>query len=272
MSAQPGWYDAGVPGQQRWWDGVQWTPHVQASQNPPMPVQSAPMGWFPVPGTSDVRWWDGTGWTPYRLRDGKPRPDAFAIEPAGTGIALGAAFLVLGVTQLSTYNFTGQAFFAVTPALFFLSGVLWLIGGMYVTRLKKLPTPSTTAVLDPRTLPLAGEVEGPSAGWYPVAGTVRRWWTGVRWSEYIGQKIGVRPTHSGARGYRIGMGVGWGITGLGALGTVLGFALIFALDGWIAAAIIVPSVVFALAGGAVLLSVHLRRYTLIIPPQPPVLS
>lgn len=25
----PGWYDAGVPAQQRWWNGVEWTEHVR---------------------------------------------------------------------------------------------------------------------------------------------------------------------------------------------------------------------------------------------------
>ncbi|WSJ19992.1 DUF2510 domain-containing protein [Nocardia sp. NBC_01327] len=34
----PGWFgDPGYPGQLRWWDGIQWTQHVQAAPSPPPP-------------------------------------------------------------------------------------------------------------------------------------------------------------------------------------------------------------------------------------------
>ncbi|GAB2531700.1 DUF2510 domain-containing protein [Nocardia heshunensis] len=34
----PGWYvDPGYPGQLRWWDGIQWTQHVQVAPPPPPP-------------------------------------------------------------------------------------------------------------------------------------------------------------------------------------------------------------------------------------------
>ncbi|MGN7979071.1 DUF2510 domain-containing protein [Microbacterium sp. 22195] len=40
MAAQPGWYPAGVPGRERWWDGLQWTAYereVAASAAPMIP-------------------------------------------------------------------------------------------------------------------------------------------------------------------------------------------------------------------------------------------
>lgn len=44
--AQPGWYpDPGDGRQQRWWDGVQWTSHVQAGPYLPPP----PAMWTPAP-------------------------------------------------------------------------------------------------------------------------------------------------------------------------------------------------------------------------------
>lgn len=261
MNAQPGWYDAGVPGRQRWWDGTQWSAHEREA----LP----PMGWFPVPGTTDVRWWDGAGWTPYRLRDSGPRPDAFAIEPGGTGLTLGFVFIVLGFTQFGTYNLSGQPLFAFTPVLFFVSGAVWVIGGFRANRLKQISPPSTVPVFAPSTRPLPGEVEGPSAGWYPVSGSVTRWWSGTRWSGYVGQKLGVRPTHSGARTYRTAMILGGVLAGVGVVGAAFCFFVITALGRWASMMIVIPAVIFVLGGVAVLLSVHLRRYTLIVPPQPP---
>ncbi|MGP6169717.1 DUF2510 domain-containing protein [Microbacterium sp. A204] len=271
MSAQPGWYDAGVPGQQRWWDGVQWTAHERAAAvalQPAPVVQTAPMGWYPVVGTADVRWWDGAGWTPYRLRAGSPRPDAIAIEPGSTGVALGIMFIVLSVSQFGIYQLLDEPLFTLAPFLFLIAGILWLIGGIHASRVRKLAAPTTAPVFDPLTRPLPGEIEGAGAGWFPVSGQIARWWTGAQWSPYIAQKFGVRPTHYGSRAYRNSMILGWVLVGLGVLATLLGVVFVGAV-GWAAAVIIIPAVVFAFVGGVVLLMVYIRRYTLILPTQAP---
>lgn len=232
----------------------------------------APMGWFPVVGTSDVRWWDGAVWTPYRLRGGKPRPDAFAIEPGSNGFALGIVFIVLGITQFSTNGLSGQPFFAFTPFLFLVAGALWLIGGFRTRQLSTHPAPSTAPVFDAATRPLPGEVDGAGAGWFAVSGQVTRWWTGTQWSPYVGQKIGVRPTQHGERSYRVSMIMGWVFAILGSIGTVLGFVLIYALDRWVGVAIVVPGLIGVVIGGLVLALTYIRRYTMILPPQAPPLA
>lgn len=283
MSAQSGWYDAGVPGRQRWWDGAQWTAHErEMTPPPPIRLQPAasphaaqiaealpPMGWFPVAGTADVRWWDGAIWTPYRVRDGRVRSDAFAIEPGGTGLALGIAFITLAVAQLSTGSLIGQPFFGIAPVLFFISGVLQLVGAFQTNRLRKLPVPRTVPVFDPSTRPLPGEVESAGAGWYPVSGQVARWWTGTQWSWYVGQKFGVRPTHSGPRGYLISMIIGGVLACVGVLGVVLGITV--AVAGGVVAAtfLLVVGAIGVLAGGLILPLVHARRYTMILPTKAP---
>lgn len=45
----PGWYEGGVPGEQRWWDGVAWTAHAR-------PTPAAP----PAPGTVPNKFWNGS--------------------------------------------------------------------------------------------------------------------------------------------------------------------------------------------------------------------
>ncbi|MGM7699868.1 DUF2510 domain-containing protein [Microbacterium sp. A84] len=264
MGAQPGWYDAGIPGRERWWDGLQWTAHERE-----VAARLPPTGWYSVGDTSDVRWWDGAGWTPYRIRAGRPRPDALAIEPSKTGIMLGVLFIALGLMQFGLYSVSSSSNSAFLPVLTLAAGAIWLIGGVHTSQLRKLPVPQTAAVFDPSARPLPGEVEGVGAGWYPVAGQVTRWWTGTRWSWYIGQKFGVRPGHAGPRGYLISVIAGGVLAGFGVLGVLLGITLIGALGAIWGVAIIIFGVFMVLMGGLILLLTRFRRFAMILPPGPP---
>ena len=143
MSAPAGWYDAGIPGRRRWWDGYRWTDHEWAA-----PVPAPPMSWYPVPGTSDVRWWDGTTWTPYRVRDGRPKPDAFAIEPAGVGIVLGIVFLVVAAMQAFTGVISSSSIFPWAAFLMAAAGAVWLVGGITTNALRRLPAPQGAPFTD----------------------------------------------------------------------------------------------------------------------------
>lgn len=282
MPAPQGWYDAGVPGRLRWWDGTQWTAHeravtpqeLMAPEPPSSPhLEQSPqaplMGWYPVTGRSEVRWWDGAGWTPYRIRDGRPRADAFAVEPGNTGLVFGFVFIVLGLTQLSTASISGNTVFSIAPILFFIAGAVWLIGGFRTGQVRKLASPRTAPMLEPSTRPLPGEVEGTGAGWYPVAGRVTRWWTGSRWSPYIVQKFGVRPTLAGPRGYFTSMIVGWVFAVGGVICLILGLMTAAAFGIVVGTFLITCGAVGILVGGILLPMIYARRYTMILPTQPP---
>lgn len=56
-SPAPGWYIDG-PGQERWWDGQQWTAHYRQVQT----VALSQAGWYDD-GSGRYRWWDGNAWT-----------------------------------------------------------------------------------------------------------------------------------------------------------------------------------------------------------------
>ncbi|WP_447911563.1 DUF2510 domain-containing protein [Microbacterium phyllosphaerae] len=268
MSAPQGWYDAGTPGVQRWWDGVQWTAHERAAA-----PATLSMGWYPVPGTTDVRWWDGVMWTPYRVRAGKPRPDWLAIEPPAMGVVLGVLFVVLGMLQLFAALVTQNPGNFVFPVLLLSVAVIWFVGAAYSSGVRKLPAPQSAPIVDPVVRPLPGEVEGPGAGWYPMTRQVSRWWTGSRWSWYIGTKFGPRPGHAGPRGYLTSMIVGWCVAGLAVAGlivAVLGSVIEQGLysGAMIAIGIIVTLLFGGLAAFALLLT-RSRRNALLLPTTPP---
>ncbi|MGW8482544.1 DUF2510 domain-containing protein [Microbacterium sp. NPDC055903] len=284
MSAPAGWYDAGQPGRQRWWDGAQWTAHerdavaaptVGATVQQPAAAEIA-MGWYPVPGTVDVRWWDGTTWTPYRVRDGRPKPDAFAIEPAATGVVLGIVFYAVAALQLFSAVISGNTSFYVTPLLFVFAGTVWLVGGIASKGLSRLPAPQGGPLMDAVVRPLPTDVEGPGAGWYPVSGQATRWWTGTRWSWYVGMKFGPRPGHFGPRSYLISMICGWIVAAVAVCGILigaLGIGLSAAGDASVGAALgvigIAFGVIFGLLALFVLLLTRSRRYAFTLPSTPP---
>ncbi len=277
MSAPAGWYDAGEPGRQRWWDGVQWSEHVRdAAAAAPVAAapyaQSAPMGWYLVPGTADVRWWDGTVWTPYRIRDGKPKPDALAIEPPSTGLVLGILFLAVALLQLVSAIVSRNSGIYATPVLFLVAGGIWIAGSIHTSRVRALPAPRSAPIFDPSARPLPGEVEGPDAGWYPMSRQVTRWWTGAQWSWYIGMKFGPRPGHAGPRGYWVSMVLGWVLVGIAALGLIV--CVIGALGaGYLTGFLIGIGLVFAVVFGGlavfVLLLTRSRRNAMLLPLTPP---
>jgi len=367
MAAPAGWYDAGVPGRERWWDGTQWTAHerdaaradagaspvadsghvaspgrgdsaagegfaapgpavapgaaqvdpapgqvvapgqiVAPGQVAPVPgqaftapgsaatapgqaaavpghvvaapgahpaaggypAQGAPLGWYPVPGTADVRWWDGTQWAPYRFRDGKPKTDAFAIEPPVVGIL----FLMLGLLQFANYALAQNGATAAAPVFFIAAGAVWIFCGIHAYRVRALPAPQSAPVDAPVLRPMPGDVEGPGAGWYPMSGQVTRWWTGARWSWYIGMKFGARPGFAGPRGYLVSIIATWVVAAVGAIGVLIG------IIGLVVGGAASPFLgIFGFVFGVIFLGLaallfgitRSRRYAMLLPTTPP---
>ncbi|WP_312171661.1 DUF2510 domain-containing protein [Microbacterium sp.] len=268
MSTPQGWYDSGTPGRQRWGDGAQWTAHERET-----PPTTPAMGWYQVQGTTDVRWWDGAMWTPYRVRKGKPRPDALAVEPPAMGLVLGIVFLVLGLMQVTAAVITQNPGNFVLPVLLTAVGALWLCGAAYSRAIRRLPVPQSAPVVDAVVRPLPGEVDGPDAGWYPMTRQASRWWTGSQWSWYLGTRFGVRPGHAGPRGYLVSMIAGWCVTAIAVLGAIVAVVAGFMEQGPVTLFLIVFGIAFAVIMGALgafaLLLTRSRRNALLLPTTPP---
>lgn len=268
MSAPQGWYDAGAPGQQRWWDGVQWTAHERTA-----PPTTPSMGWYQVPGTTDVRWWDGVIWTPYRVRTGKPRPDVLAVEPPAMGLVLGIVFFVLAMLQLTAAVITQSPGNFALPVVLMSVAVIWILGAAHTHAVRRLPAPQSAPIVDASVQPLPGEVDGPGAGWYPVTGQASRWWTGSRWTWYLGTKFGPRPGHAGPRGYLVSMIVGWGVVAIAVIGVVAAVAGSVMEQSLVTGLMIVFGIIFALLfgglGAFVLLLTRSRRNAMLLPTTPP---
>lgn len=311
MAAQAGWYPAGVPGRERWWDGIQWTEHERyaAVQPPPPPAPAAPapapayaavpqhpvpqpgystnpgyavvstpaqpaasaMAWYVFPPSGQPRWWNGTEWTAYHVKNGRPTAEAYVTEPPSMGWALGGLFVVVGLLNLLRAHLNPSGVFL--GILFLALAALWMIGAGRDLARRKIPAPITAPIVEDSLRPFPGETEGIGAGWYPVTGAIMRWWTGTRWAHYVVEKGRVRPTQFGPRSYRL-MVIATAVFGaLGVVGLLVGIVLTAASpDPFVGIALIIVGVVFALVAGVLWLVTYLRRYALLLPPSPPQLG
>lgn len=336
MAAQPGWYPAGVPGRERWWDGLQWTayerevaapvvpqtPPVQQTPSTPQPTphtpaipqapaaqhpqfaapgtpsatpgapfaaapqfapaaqptihpQSAaaqvitpPMGWYAFPPAGQPRWWNGVDWTAYKLKNGRPRADAYAVEPPSMGWVLGGMFALIGLMNL-LMGLLNPGMGALSIVWFAVS-VVWFIGAGRDHARRRVPPPTTAPSVDAELRPFPGEADAAGAGWYVVTGAVLRWWTGTRWAHYVLDRGRVRPTHFAPRAFRASMITCAVIGGLGLLSLVGGIVLANTTeesDAGIALAVLGGAFIFIAL--ILLISVYARRYALILPAKPP---
>ncbi|MDT0157754.1 DUF2510 domain-containing protein [Microbacterium sp. ARD32] len=297
MAAQPGWYPAGIPGRERWWDGLQWTayerevaapaapivpqappllqaqaPQAPAAQSPQFAaiaqVPAPPMGWYAFPPSGQTRWWNGADWTAYKLKSGRPVADAYATEPPSMGWVLGGMFVLLGLLNLmrALVDRSGLALALV----FFAIAAVWMFGAGRDLARRRVAAPMTAPSVDGALRPLPGEADAVGAGWYPVTGAIQRWWTGAQWAHYVLERGRVRPTHFGPRSYRVAMVVSGVLGGMGLLALVIGIGIAATQDETAAGvALIAVGAAFVLVGAVLLISIRVRRYALLLPPKAP---
>lgn len=224
MGAVPGWYDAGVSGRLRWWDGAQWTEHeADVTVAPQVADGPPPMGWYPTPAGL-LRWWDGSKWTGLRVKNGVPGTDWATSEQPSVAWVFGSVFAVLALAQFSLALLTPGP--AISGVSMLLLAVLWFAIAAQSSAVRRIPAPTNPAVVIDAVLPLPGIAEAAGAGWYAVGPRTSRWWTGSRWSQYVATAFGVRPTFHGARAWRTLRIMNTVLLGIGVLALVIGIVLL----------------------------------------------
>ncbi|GGI37214.1 hypothetical protein GCM10010988_12830 [Cnuibacter physcomitrellae] len=284
MGAAPGWYDAGTPGRLRWWDGTQWSEHERdAAAVAPAPTpasgqgaQTGPvMGWY-QPASGPVRWWDGQKWTGMRFRkDGRPGVDWANSEQPGAAWAFAIIFLGLAVFQFVLGTLAQSVNFSGAGTM--LLAILWLSIAITSSAVRRIPAPTGAPLVTDIVRPLPGEQEGPGAGWYQVASTTSRWWTGARWSQYVQSRFGVRPTFHGPRSYRVYVWLSWGMVVFGVLLLIVGIVLMslgagasdYGLTTVVGVVALLGGILFGVLGGVLLAFSPMQRRMLLVPAAPP---
>lgn len=218
-----------------------------------------------------LRWWDGARWTGMRVKNGRPGVDWITAENPVPLFVSSALFLVAGGVYLFLSVRTPPSL--VLGALFLALAVFWFLGALQTRRVAVLPAPAAAPVVIDAVHPLPGEEEGSRAGWYPVSPTVRRWWTGARWSEYTWTRYGIRPTFHGPRSFRLLLWVEGIFAGLGAVAVIAGSIVVSGAAEPVATAIgavlIVAGAATLLAGVLLLALSPVSRRTLLVPSSPP---
>ena len=248
----------------------------------PAPTDPAlpPMGWYPV-ANGPVRWWDGVRWSGMRIKDGRPGIDWATSEQPGAAFAFALVFFSLGLVQLLLGLVASSVSFAGIPMM--LLAVLWFGIAVQAYAVRRIPAPTERALFDdPGLHPLPGEAEGTpgttpaAAGWYPVAPATSRWWSGERWSQYIGTRYGVRPTFHGAKSYRLLLVTGRIMLAVGVLALVVGVVLTSVGASGVDGSTLTAVGVFTIIGGVLVagagilfLAMSPRQRRILLPPENP---
>ncbi len=188
--------------------------------------------------------------------------------------------MVLALVQIVVGILSPALALAGIPTL--VIAAVWLVIAVQTTAVRRIPKPVTAPIVIDAVRPLPGESEGAGAGWYRVSAGATRWWTGTRWSQYMGSVYGIRPTFHAATAMRTLKGVAVGVIALAVLAVVIGVALVvtdaIVLGGVGDAAFSVTVIGWAVAAGGLLIGlvgagvVAVTRFqmrTLLMPASPP---
>lgn len=241
-------------------------------------ASAAGPGWY-QPAEGPIRWWDGKRWSGSSLDDaGVPVLDVWVghVTPlrcwllAGYYLLFTALFGSFGVFALQTLG----APYLLFPAVAFLGpAVYWVMLAVRAGAIAKIPAPLSQPLLPPQVRPLPTDVEGPAAGWYPAPSRLQlRWWTGLRWSEYVVAQRRYLPTYGVSVIVRRNdrfmfwmVMVGLAALALGLVLLVLALVTGSAVLGWVAGGVLVMGAVTALVAGIARPLVNLQARRMGIP-------
>lgn len=230
------------------------------------------MGWYPVEST--LRWWDGTQWTRGYYTDGRMRVNTFMVDQVVIAWIMGPLFLLLGVSNLlqamvKSALHLHSGIDICSGVLLIAVGIVWFVVAIRSTMIRRIPAPVSAPVVFDEARPLPGEVEGPGARWVTVGPKTARWWTGTRWTQYVGQRVGVRTTFTGVAEQRfmliLGLALlGAGVVIVGASAIALGVA-----GGDLFDAFIIGGVLLVAGIVVVIVAQTVYRRTLLLPQTAP---
>lgn len=204
ITAPPGWYELD-DGRRRWWDGSNWTEHIQAG----LSSEDAPAGWYDD-GSGRQRWWDGIAWTQ-------------RFQPARA--------LTSGIPQASGHGFTESTAMDITNDVprISMSSVEWQ-ERMRAMLLARAISEQQWRLLSRARIADAGDellgwqqhlasltpqqfsdqlnsaleadpgfayaaLEAAQAGWYDDGSGQERWWSGSEWTDdYLAERLAIRST------------------------------------------------------------------------------
>lgn len=192
-SAPAGWHVDGF-GHHRWWDGQQWTEHVQA----PQLREAPPAGWHDD-GTGRERWWDGYAWTEHMLPVSQSAISRSAV-PAGPQSTTSGESVQIARAAVSMSTAEWQERFRAMVLARQFSDEQWQL--LSTARIvdadgKLLSWQSELRGLSAREFgdrviraveanpALATAVDSASAGWYDDGSGHQRWWDGYQWTEHV---------------------------------------------------------------------------------------
>lgn len=205
IAAPAGWYFDGVE-HHRWWDGQQWTEHVQPqpSRTPP------PAGWY-GDGAGRERWWDGHDWTDHFLNaSGRTVPASSDVASWSPGHPIEASATAVGMSSAEWRD----RFRAMVLASAFSDEQWRLLSRARIEdadeallawqhelsnlTLHEFSDRVRRAFVESPTRSTEFEMVGP--GWYDDQAGHQRWWDGHHWTQHVQTPVSLTVAARGVHG------------------------------------------------------------------------
>lgn len=192
VAAPTGWYDDDS-GQQRWWDGQEWTEHYYTAS----PRVAAPAGWYDD-GSGRQRWWDGQDWTEHyqgsQVRNEHPREWLAALDGAYSS-ELDRSH-ELPTISLSRAQWEAQVRIMLQERT--INELRWRLLSnariedadgellQWQSQLRSVTAQEFSLSIDRYIASQPAQAfELAMAGWYDDGSGRQRWWDGLEWTDYF---------------------------------------------------------------------------------------